>query len=637
MKLTLALAALLLTPGLMVATPAYASTAPEVSAAHAPTPAAPVWADEPNGFASVPGPDGVVTTGGAGGAVVQATTLDELRTYALATEPLTVQVVGMIKVTPYGNMVRVASDKTIIGVGAGAGLDGGGLFVPGNHNVIIRNLTIGDSYVPGDWDGKTADNDGIRLDTANHIWIDHVKIQRVDDGGIDIRKDSDYITLSWNIFSDINKALGVGWTTNQITKLTAHHNWIRNTVQRNWSIDNTAAAHLYDNYLSDIQLYGTMVRNLGKVVVEDTTFERVNDPLVIYGTTGQLMQRGNVFLDTTGRIDSTPESFDPASFYPYTPEPAAQATALVKKFAGPQPLAKPARTPRTVTVALDGTGDFGDLQAALGSTRDADGPVTIVVKPGIYHEQVRIFADQHVSIVGSTDNPADVVISYNLGSAVEKFYGGPWGNSAPTLTVLADGTKIKNVTIENAYDETAQASPAPAVRTAADRVLFENTRFLGDQGTFIADTAPKGLSRTLLRGCDVEGNLDFIAGPGTAVFDKCTIAARGGPITAASTSADQPYGFLFNQSVFTGDAAAGTVTLGRPGSASAQVVVRNSVLGEQIATAPWIDSDGLSWRDARFAEYANTGPGAAVNADRPQLSRWEAPRFTVDAYLHSWS
>ena len=632
MKLSLALVAVLTTTAL-VATPAYAGPSVESGAG-----SSTAWADQPNGFASVPGPDGLATTGGAGGGVVQATDLEQLRAYALAPEPLVVQVVGSIKVEPYGSMVRVASDKTIIGVGSGAGLSGGGLFLPGTHNVIIRNLTIGDSYVPGDWDGKTADNDGIRLDTAHHVWIDHVKIQRVGDGGIDIRKDSDYVTLSWNVFSDINKALGVGWTTNVITKLTAHHNWIRNTVQRNWSIDNTAAAHLYDNYLSDVQLYGTMVRNNGRVVVEDTTFERVHDPLVTYGTTSQLVQRRNAFIDTTGQIDSTAESFDPAGFYPYTPDPAAKAVSLVKKFAGPQPPPRPARTPRTVTVALDGTGTYGDLQAALGSTRDADGPVTIVVKPGVYRETVRVYQDQrNVTIIGSTGNPEDVVITYDQGAAAARFYGGVWGDAAATFTVLANGTTVRHLTIENAYDETLVPGPARAVRTAADRTLFDGTRLLGDEGTFLADTAPGGTSRTLLRNCDVEGNLDFIAGPGTAVFDTCTIAARAGTITAAATSARQPYGFLFTRSTFTGDAAAGTVHLGRPGAAAAQVVVRDSVLGEQIAAAPWIDADGLAWRQARFAEYANTGPGAVRNADRPQLDRREASHFTVDTYLRSWS
>ena len=43
----------------------------------------------------------------------------------------------------------------------------------GVHNVIIRNLTIGDTFVEGDWEGKTQDFDGVQMDTAHHVWIDH--------------------------------------------------------------------------------------------------------------------------------------------------------------------------------------------------------------------------------------------------------------------------------------------------------------------------------------------------------------------------------------------------------------------------------------------------------------------------------
>lgn len=40
------------------------------------------------------------------------------------------------------------------------------------------------------------------------------------DGLIDLRKDSDYVTVSNCQFSDHNKAFGIGWTENIITKAT---------------------------------------------------------------------------------------------------------------------------------------------------------------------------------------------------------------------------------------------------------------------------------------------------------------------------------------------------------------------------------------------------------------------------------
>ncbi|MFD0531038.1 hypothetical protein ACFQ1I_37690 [Kitasatospora arboriphila] len=34
------------------------------------------------------------------------------------------------------------------------------------------------------------------------------------------------------------------------------------------------------------------------------------------------------------------------------------------------------------------------------------------------------------------------------------------------------------------------------------------------------------------------------------------------------------------------------------------------MLPAAVKKAPWTDMHGYSWRSARFAEYANTGPGA---------------------------
>ncbi|WP_436532714.1 pectinesterase family protein [Actinoplanes sp. HUAS TT8] len=568
------------------------------------------WTDRPIGFAAVAGPDGHATTGGAAGPTVRAQTLDQLRSYAAATEPLVVTVAGSIRVDPFGDMITVASDKTIIGAGPGAELVGGGLFLNGTHNVIIRNLTIRDSYIPGDFDGKRADNDndGIRLDTAHHVWIDHTRIERVGDGGIDIRKDSDYITLSWNVISDINKALGVGWTANVITRLTAHHNWIRNTVQRNWSLDNTAAAHLFDNYLQDITQYGTMSRNNARVLVEDSVFDHVNDPLVVKDATASLTGRRNLFTASPGRNDRAGVPFDPATFYPYSPDPASRVRDLVTRYAGPAPTVH--RTPRAITVALDGTGDYGSLLAALGATRDARGPVTIALAPGFYREQVRIWPDQAgVTVTG----PADAIVAYDLDPAAQKFYGGLLGADAATVTLLGSGTTLRGLTID--------ATTAPALRSAGDRSLLDGTRLTGPL------RAERG--RTYLRDCAVEAENDLITGPAVAVLDGCALTTGTGAVTAADTPATQRYGILLTHCVITG-----TGLLGRPGAAGtlAQVVVRESELGPATAAAAW-SGDPLP----RFAEYADTGPGAVTGPGRPQLSPRQAGRYTVDAYLgHDW-
>ncbi|SDS75124.1 pectinesterase [Pseudarthrobacter equi] len=615
----------------------------------------PLWKQTPDGFASLPGNGLAGTTGGQAGRIVTASTIAQLQEYASAAEPLVIFISGSLTADQYVK-IPVAANKSFIGTGAGAEVVNAGFKLINVSNVIFRNFTVRDSYIPGDWDGKRPDNDrdGIQLDTSHHVWVDHMKFERMGDGLIDTRKDSDYLTYSWNVFADNNKALGVGWTANAVTKMTIHHNWIRNTTQRNFSLDNTAAAHVYNNYLQDVGQYGMMGRNNAKVVLEGNYFTAVQDPIVAKDPATQVVNRDNIFDSTRGRKDNVGAAFDPAAYYSYTLDSAAAVPGIVSAGAGPRENNAPNKT-TNITVALDGTGDFGSLQAAIGSIpAGSTQPRTITVKPGTYREVVNVWADRpNLTIQGATANPADVVITYDLPANSAKFFGGTWGAvGSATLTVAAPGTTVRNLTVENAYDEAANGgSQALAVRSVADKVVFDGTRFLGNQDTYLADTTGRdATARTYLKNCYIEGDVDFLYGRGTAVFDGCTIHSldRGndtnnGYIVAPSTKNSNPYGFLIVNSTLTSDAAPGTVSLGRPWFASSDpdahpmAVIRDSVLGNHIAVQGWADMSGHAWTEGRFAEYRNTGPGAYVNEFHAQLSEADAAKFTVDAFLGDWN
>jgi pectate lyase len=612
-----------------------------------------LWKQLPDGFAALPGYGLGGTTGGQGGRIVYAGTFEDLKRYAAAQEPLVILIQGSIKLDSYFK-IPVTSNKSFIGVGDGAELVNGGFKLISVSNVIFRNFTIRDSYIPGDWDGKTADHDGIQLDTSHHVWVDHMAFERLGDGMIDTRKDSDFVTYSWNVFADHNKALGVGWTNNAITHMTLHHNWIRNTTQRNASLDNTAAAHVYNNYLENIGQYGMMGRNAAKVVVEGNYFDTVADPIVAKDPATQVVNRDNVFNGTYGRKDNVGAAFEPSSFYPYQKDATADVPRIVSEGAGPlEPSEKAAG--EHITVALDGSGDFASLQAAIGAVpSDSTTARTITVKPGVYREVVNVWPDRkNLTITGATANPADVVISYNTAAGQAKFFGGTWGaKGSPTMTVAADNTTVRNLTVENAYDEAANgSSQALAVRSVGDKVTFENTRFLGNQDTYLADTVNRDASaRTYLKNCYIEGDVDFIYGRGTAVLEGCTIhslsrgsSTNNGYIVAPSTKNSNPYGLLIINSRLTSDAAPGTVSLGRPWFASSdpdalpQAVIRDSWLGGHIAEQGWADMSGHSWTEGRFGEHNNSGPGAWLNEFHPQLDAAGVLQFTVENYLGDWT
>jgi pectinesterase len=632
--------------------------------------AAPAWATAAaDGFASVNALGQNGTYGGRDGQTVTVRTQAELEKYATAAEPYVIVVAGAITMSPVGKEIKVASDKTIVGSGTSGHIVGGGFFLgTGVHNVIIRNLTIRDTY-QGVWNDKEHDFDAIQMDGAHHVWIDHNDLRNMADGLIDVRKDSTNVTVSWNRLHHDNKAFGIGWTENVTTDITIHHNWVQETEQRNPSTDNCAHAHLYNNYLEDVpgtditSSYGNYSRGRTSMVLENSYFKGVNNP-VIKDSTASLVQRGNVFSGTSGRNESGGTGFDPKAYYAYSLDRAADVPALLKAGAGPRSsigttAGTLAAAATTLTVAKDGTGQYTTVQAAVNAV-PANNPsrVVIAVKPGTYRELVKVPSNKpHVTIQGTGASRKDTVIVYNNAAGTPKPDGsGTYGTGgSATVAVEADDFQARNLSITNDFDEKANQSlsghQAVALRTAADKVFLDGVIVTGDQDTLLLDTAAKDrLGRVYMSNSYVLGNVDFIFGRATAVIDHSVITLRkrwdgssAGYVTAPSTAAGRK-GILIAGSTVNGDVSNGSFYLGRPwhagGDASLdpQTTVRNTTLSAAIKAAPWTDMSGFSWKADRFAEYKNTGPGAGTaSTDRPQLTDAQATTQEITDWLGDWT
>ncbi|MEU0030383.1 pectinesterase family protein [Streptomyces sp. NPDC006335] len=632
--------------------------------------AVPAWATATaDGFASVDALGQNGTYGGRGGQIVTVKTLADLEKYATASEPYVIVVAATIDMNPVGKEIKVRSDKTIVGSGTSGQIVGGGFFLgAGVHNVIIRNLTIRDAY-QGVWNDKEHDFDAIQMDGAHHVWIDHNDLRHMADGLIDVRKDSTYVTVSWNKLSQDNKAFGIGWTENVVTDITIHHNWIRETEQRNPSTDNAAHAHLYNNFLEDVagtdinSSYGNYSRGATKMVLENSWFQGVKNP-VIKDSTASIVQKGNTFAGTSGRNESGGTAFDPKTYYAYTLDKTADVPALLKSGAGPRgSIGTTAATTKaaaatTLTVAKDGSGQYSTVQAAVNAV-PANNPsrVVISVKPGTYRELVKVPSNKpHVTIQGTGSSRNDTVIVYNNASGTPKPDGsGTYGTGgSATVAVEADDFQARNLSISNDFDEKAHqdiAQQAVALRTAADKVFLDGIIVNGDQDTLLVDTAAKDrLGRVYMKNSYVVGNVDFIFGRATAVIDKSVITLKkrwngtsAGYITAPSTAANRK-GILIANSTVNGDVSSASFYLGRPwhagGDASLdpQATVRNTSLSAAVKSTPWTDMSGFSWKDDRFAEYKNTGAGSgAASSNRPQLTDAQAADQEVADWLAGWT
>ncbi|HEU5475546.1 MAG TPA: family 16 glycoside hydrolase [Actinophytocola sp.] len=293
------------------------------------------------GYATLNGLGQNGTTGGAGGPTVTVTTASALISEINAAGPRTVRVQGMITV-PSG-MHEVSSDKTIIGVGSNSGISGGGFNVglaiddditspPANavHNVIIRNLIFED-----------ANDDSINVQMfTHHVWIDHNTFRPAADGSVDIKRGSDFATVSWNHFDGTDKTMLLGRDDSDTAqdsgrlRVTYHNNWFDETTQRNPRTRFGNVVHVLNNYYGAVDDYGVASTMQSAVLVEGNYFENTESPCELgqgSSPAGALRAVNNVFVGsgscaTGGSVGGVP--------YSYTPQNPNNVKASVTAGAG---------------------------------------------------------------------------------------------------------------------------------------------------------------------------------------------------------------------------------------------------------------------------------------------------------------
>ncbi|MFB4271202.1 polysaccharide lyase family 1 protein [Nonomuraea sp. GTA35] len=324
----------------------FAPTSTAAAVETAPTSTAAAVETAPTGFAAVNALGQNGTTGGAGGPTVTVTTAAQFLDYIARPGPYVIQVSGTITL-PTGSsdgMHDVTSDKTIIGLGSTARLVGGGLNIglpvdddvtspPANavHNVIIRNLSLS---------GATDDLINVQM-FSHHIWIDHNDLSNGDDGAVDIKRGSDYVTVSWNRFHDHDKTLLLGHDDDNGAqdigrlRVTYHHNYFDASDQRHPRVRFSELTHVYNNYYRD-NSYGVASTNDAKILMEGNYFFSVNNPgrVEFSGDLGRIVQRDNILVDCNHEIETRGSVPEPRTLYPYTADPASSVPTVVPAGAG---------------------------------------------------------------------------------------------------------------------------------------------------------------------------------------------------------------------------------------------------------------------------------------------------------------
>ena len=276
---------------------------------------------------------------------------------------------------------------------------------------------------------------------------------------------------------------------------------------------------------------------------------------------------------------------------------------IVASFKPGAQTANPQQYKYVFTVAKDGTGEYTSIQDAIDVMRVYPlQPITLYIKNGVYNEKIELPANNtDVTFIG--ENVDSTIITWNDYSGKGKH------TTFTSYTAKISGNRFRaeNITFANSAGPVGQAL---ALYVDADKAVFKNCKFLGNQDTIFASGEQ---SRQLFTNCYIEGTTDFIFGPATAVFQNCTIRCKTNSfITAASTTPEKRFGFVFTDCKIIADSAVTKLYLGRPWRTNAKTVFVRCNLPKAIVPDGWDNwNNPENEKTVYYAEYKSTGEGAA--------------------------
>lgn len=265
------------------------------------------------------------TTGGGSTPPTTVTSSSALSSALSSASPAVIRVSGTISCS---GMLRVASNKTVIG-NSGATISGCGLNVSRAANVIIRNLTF-----------RGWNDDAVNVQYSTRVWIDHNTFTDGDDGAVDVKRASDYVTVSWNRVHDHDKSMLLGHSDDNGAedrgklRVTYHHNWFDGSNQRHPRVRFGNPVHVFNNFYADNGGYGVASTQEAGVLVEGNSFENVDDPYHRgegSSPAGNLVARDNLLVnsgsgDAGGSVKAIP--------YPYQLDAPSSVKSIVTNGAG---------------------------------------------------------------------------------------------------------------------------------------------------------------------------------------------------------------------------------------------------------------------------------------------------------------
>jgi pectin methylesterase-like acyl-CoA thioesterase len=280
--------------------------------------------------------------------------------------------------------------------------------------------------------------------------------------------------------------------------------------------------------------------------------------------------------------------------------------------------------PDKLTVAADGSGDFCTIQGAVDQfAPHRKNPAEIFIRKGTYDESIRIDREKtHVHLTG--EDRKQTVIQYLNNNKLN-----PGWIQRSVLGVEADDFVLENLTVRNTTPY--RGSQAEAVYVNGERCILRNADFCSFQDTLNLS------GRVYIADCYVEGDVDFMWGYGSGVYENCELRALHDGYYQQSRNAPGVIGYIYLNCKLTAAPEVKKVPLARieinrfPAS---HVAFIHCQMGSHIPPAGWVVTGQGDTSQLRFEEFESTdleGKPLDVSQRNPaskQLTADEAAKWS---------
>ncbi len=228
-------------------------------------------------------------------------------------QPVAIRIIGQVTLSglscpdmssAYAIGVKGAANVTFEGVGDDATLYTAGVAAFQSSSIEVRNLGL------MNWGGG-KDGDGITLKKSVGVWVHNNDIfygdagsdgdQAKGDGSMDLKDNSQYVTISYNHFWDSGKMSLCGMKSESGENwITYHHNWFDHSDSRHPRI-RTMSVHVYNNYYDGNAKYGVGAAKDSEAFVEANYFRNCPYPM-LSSMQGSDVLAGGIFSGENGGV-----------------------------------------------------------------------------------------------------------------------------------------------------------------------------------------------------------------------------------------------------------------------------------------------------------------------------------------------